>query len=292
MAYESFAKVYDRYMEDTPYDSWTEYIKEIFKKHGLINNTNIIADLGCGTGNITERLAENGFDMIGIDSSEEMLANAQKKAREKNLDILYLNQDMREFELYGTVDAIVSICDCINYITDIVDLVNVFKLVNNYLEPNGLFVFDLNTIYKFENILGCNSFSETDEDSAYTWENYYDSDEHINEFYTNFFIKNEKGLYERYEEYHYERGYTIDDIIDLLEEAGLEFEAVYDELTFHEPTERSQRIFFVAREVEKAEKISRGEMEVYSAENIEGDQYESLLRQELEGLVSNNDERK
>ncbi len=123
-----------------------------------------------------------------------------------------------------------------------------FKLVNNYLEPKGLFVFDLNTIYKFDKVLGCNSFCETTENSAYTWENYYDADEKINEFYTNFFIKQENGLYERFEEFHYEKGYTIDEIIELIEEAGMEFEAVYDELTFHEPTERSQRIFFVARE--------------------------------------------
>lgn len=251
MAYEKFAQVYDRFMEDTPYEQWTEYIKKIFKKHGLINKTNIVADLGCGTGNITERLAESGFDMIGIDISEEMLAKAAEKAQEKGLDILYLNQDMKEFELYGTVDAIVSICDSINYITDPDDLYEVFRLVDNYLEPNGLFVFDINTIYKFENVLGCNSFCETTENSAYTWENYYDPEEHINEFYTNFFIEKENGLYERYEEFHYERGYTIDDIIDLMEEAGLEFEACYDELTFHTPTERSQRIFFVAREVTK-----------------------------------------
>lgn len=254
MAYESFAQVYDKFMEDTPYDSWTEYLKEIFIKHGLVHNTNIVADLGCGTGNMTERLAENGFDMIGIDLSEEMLAKASEKARDKNLDILYLNQDMREFELYGTVDAVVSLCDSINYITESEDLLEVFKLVNNYLEPEGLFVFDINTIYKFDKVLGCNSFCETNENSAYTWENYYDTEEQINEFYTNFFIKQDSGLYERYEEFHYEKGYEIDEIIELIEEAGMEFEAVYDELTFHQPTERSQRIFFVAREKGKGRK--------------------------------------
>ena len=128
MAYESFAQVYDEFMEDTPYDQWLEYIKEIFKRHGLINNTNIVAELGCGTGNMTTRLAENGFDMIGIDISEEMLAKAIEKTQEKNLDILYLNQDMREFELYGTVDAIVAVCDSINYVTETEDLLEVFKL--------------------------------------------------------------------------------------------------------------------------------------------------------------------
>ena len=250
-AYESFAEVYDTFMEDTPYDRWTEYLKEIFKKHDLVNNTNIIAELGCGTGNMTQRLAQNGFDMIGIDISESMLAKAREKT-DSGLNILYLNQDMREFELYGTVDAVVSLCDSINYITEEEDLLSVFKLVNNYLEPKGLFVFDINTIYKFREILGCNSFCETTENSAYTWENYYDDEENINEFYTNFFIKDENtGLYTRHEEFHYEKGYEIDRIKELLEKAGLKFEAVYEELTFHKPTQRSQRVFFVAREKEK-----------------------------------------
>ena len=250
-AYEGFAEVYDIFMEDTPYDRWTEYLKEIFKKHGLISNTNIIAELGCGTGNMTRRLARNGFDMIGIDISENMLTKARENT-ESDLNILYLNQDMREFELYGTVDAIVSLCDSINYITDEKELLQVFRLVNNYLEPKGLFVFDINTIYKFREILGDNSFCETTEDAAYTWENYYDEEEGINEFYTNFFIKDsETGLYRRYEEFHYEKGYETDKIKELLEKAGLGFEGVYEELTFHEPTSGSKRIFFVAREREK-----------------------------------------
>ncbi len=251
MAYETFALVYDRFMEDTPYDGWTEYIKEIFKKHGLANNTNIIADLGCGTGSMTQRLAENGFDMIGIDNSEEMLAIAQEKASKKGLDILYLNQDMREFELYGTVDAVISTCDSLNYITEPEELCEVFRLVNNYLEPGGLFVFDMNTIHKLRDVIGSGSFCETDDNSAYTCENYYDEKLDINEFYTNFFIQNADGLYERHEELHYEKGYDTDVIIDLLEKAGLKFEAVYEELTFHKPTERSTRVFFVAREIQK-----------------------------------------
>lgn len=251
-AYEGFAEVYDTFMEDTPYDLWTEYLIEIFKKHSLNNNTNIIAELGCGTGNMTQRLAGKGFDMIGIDISESMLAKAREKTS-SDLNILYLNQDMREFELYGTADAIISMCDSINYITEEKELLEVFKLVNNYLEPKGLFVFDINTIYKFRDILGDNSFCETTEDSAYTWENYYDENEKINEFYTNFFIKdNETGLYMRHEEFHYEKGYEINKIKELLERAGLKFEAVYDELTFNEPNDKSQRVFFVAREKEKS----------------------------------------
>ena len=219
-AYEGFAQVYDRFMDNVPYARWTEYLQEIFEKHNLPHNTGVICDLGCGTGNMTI---------------------------EEDLNILYLNQDMREFELIGKVDAIVSLCDSLNYVTEKADLLEVFKRVHDYLEKDGLFVFDINTIYKFQNILSDNSFCETTENSAYTWENYYDEEERINEFYTNFFVENSDGLYERYEEFHYEKGYTIEEIKELLGMAGLEFEAVYDELTFEEPKENSQKVFFVAK---------------------------------------------
>ncbi len=249
-AYDSFSKVYDKFMSDTPYDDWVNYIKEIWEKYAL--SPKLIAELGCGTGNITQRLADMGYDMIGIDSSENMLSKAREKAGKNKTDILYLNQDMRYFELYGTVDCIISLCDSINYITEYDDLLKVFKLVNNYLEPKGLFIFDLNTIYKFKNILGQNSFSQTDEFSACTWENYFDENESINEYYTNFFIKDEKtGLYERFEEEHYEKGYTVLEIKRVIEKSGLEFLAVFDEMTFSPPKEDSERIFFVAREKQK-----------------------------------------
>lgn len=244
--YEKFAEVYDLYMDNTPYDEWTEYLMELFTKHNLPKTTGIIAELGCGTGNMTTRLYKKGFDMIGIDISEQMLIEARKKS---NDSILYLEQDMIEFELYGTVDAIVSFCDSINYITDEDELLQVFKLVNNYLDINGLFVFDINTTYKFKEILSDNSFCQTTADSAYTWENYYDEDTSINEFYTNFFIKDDKSdKYERFEEFHYEKAYSIEKIKELIALSGMEFVACYDELTFEEPKSTSQRVFFVARE--------------------------------------------
>jgi len=248
--YENFSELYDVYMKDVPYDKWIEYIKKIWKKYN--HNPKLIAELGCGTGNITQRLAKDKYNMIGIDISEQMLSKAKEKALKENTDILYLNQDMREFELYGTVDCILCLCDSINYITEEKDLLKVFKLVNNYLEPKGLFIFDMNTIYKFKNILGENSFSETNDFSAYTWENYFDENENINEYYTNFFILNKKsGEYKRYEEYHYEKGYTIETIKNIIELSGLKFVDVYDELTFNKPNEKSQRIYFVAQEIIK-----------------------------------------
>lgn len=249
-AYENFSKVYDIFMNDTPYDEWSEYIEKIWTKYNL--KPSLVAELGCGTGNMTQRLSKKGYDMIGIDLSEQMLSIAKKKAETENLNILYLNQDMREFELFGTVDSIICICDSINYILEYNELVNVFKLANNYLNPGGLFIFDLNTIYKFQNILASNSFSETTENAAYTWENYYDSEKMINEFYTNFFIKDENSnLYHRFEEYHYEKAYSIETIKKALTEAKLNIINIFDEFTFESPKADSNRIYFISKEITK-----------------------------------------
>lgn len=251
--YENFSKVYDKFMSDAPYDEWTAYIKKIWDKYSL--SPFLVAELGCGTGNITERLAKMGYDMIGIDSSADMLLKAKEKSEKNGSNVLYLKQDMRNFELYGTVGSIISMCDSINYITSKNDMIKVFKLVNNYLDPGGLFIFDLNTIYKFKNILGENSFSQTDETSAYTWENHYDETSGINEYYINFFIKDDKtGLYERFEEEHYEKGYEIEEIKNIIVKSGLEFIAVFDELTFSSPKNDSERIFFIAKEKGKSAK--------------------------------------
>ncbi|WP_317367095.1 class I SAM-dependent methyltransferase [uncultured Tyzzerella sp.] len=245
--YENFSEVYDTFMENIPYEDWLIYIEKIWAKFNL--NPKLIADLACGTGNITIPLAKKGYELIGIDNSFQMLAKAREKSIKENVNILYLEQDMQEFELYGTVDCVLSICDSINYILEEDDLLQVFKLVNNYLDPKGLFIFDINTVYKFKNILADNSFSGTTKNSAYTLENYFDNEEMINEFYTNFFIKDKKtNLYHRFEEIHYEKAYSIKKIKELIKKSGLELLAVYDELTFNEPKEDSQRVFFIARE--------------------------------------------
>ena len=245
--YENFAQVYDVFMENIPYGDWLIYLEKIWQKFNL--KPKLILDLGCGTGNMTIPLAKKGYELIGIDASFQMLAKAREKSIKEDLNILYLEQDMQSFELYGTVDCIISLCDSINYILEEDELLQVFKLVNNYLEPKGLFIFDINTIYKFENILADNSFSQTTENMAYTLENYFDKEEMINEFYTNFFIQDEETmLYQRFEEIHYEKAYTIDKIKSLLKQANLNLLAVYDELTFDEAKDDSQRIFFIAME--------------------------------------------
>ncbi|MDR2903407.1 MAG: class I SAM-dependent methyltransferase [Clostridiales bacterium] len=242
--YHQFAAVYDLFMEDAPYDGWTDYIQAIWQRHGI--KPELVLDLACGTGSITGRLAAKGYDLIGIDRSAEMLMAAQEK-QPGGRPILYLCQDMRAFELFGTVDAAVCICDGMNYLTEDGDLLTVLKLMRNYLNPGGYFIFDLNTQYKFSEILSENSFSEIRENEAYIWENYYDAAKKINEYRATFFVKSKNGRYERFDEVHYERAYAIEEVTETIAAAGLTLAAVYDNLTFDPPRVESERVFFVVR---------------------------------------------
>jgi len=242
--YSGFAYIYDALMQDMDYDRWVEYLNEIFKRFGV--KPELVLELACGTGNICIRLAKQGYDMIGLDSSEDMLNVAVQKSKDSGLDILFLHQDMREFELYGTVDAILCMLDSINYITDPNDLKKVFKLVNNYLNPGGLFIFDINSKYKLSTILGNNTFSVDENDIFYVWENNYEEKNQICNFYLTFFVK-EGSKYDRIDEIHQERAYIISEIKQYLEHAGLQCLGVFDQLTFAEPADDSERIFFIAQ---------------------------------------------
>jgi SAM-dependent methyltransferase len=299
--YTGFAQVYDIFMDNVPYDAWAQYLAGLLGEYGVTGG--LVLELGCGTGSITRRLANKGYDMIGIDNSEEMLEIARFKEYEtteelldKNDSILYLEQDMRDFELYGTVSAVVSICDSINYITSNTDLLTVFRLVNNYLDPGGIFIFDMNTQYKYKYILGDHTIAENRDNCSFIWDNYYDEESGLNEYDVTIFVKlddeteygqeenydgieedekaeiaetdekaeiaetDEKAeiaeseeddapaLYERYQETHYQKAYSIDTVKQLLEEAGMEFIAVYDAFTHNAPHEKSERVYFVVKE--------------------------------------------
>ena len=246
-AYTSFASVYDTFMDNIPYDEWAEYLIDLLKENGI--NDGLVLDLGCGTGNMTELLATAGYDMIGVDNAEEMLEIAMEKREKSGHDILYLLQDMREFELYGTVKAIVSICDSINYITEEEDLLEVFRLTNNYLEPKGIFIFDFNTVYKYREVLGNQTIAEDREDCSFIWDNYYYEDEQINEYELSLFIKEQNSdLYRKYQEMHYQKAYELETIRRLVEQSGLEYITAYDAFTRNAPTEESERIYVIARE--------------------------------------------
>ena len=287
-AYTSFAYVYDTFMDNVPYGEWARHIREKLCEHGVTDG--IVLDLGCGTGAMTERLAGYGYDMIGVDNSEEMLELAMEKKTESGYDILYLLQDMRGFELYGTVRAVVSVCDSVNYITEPDELEEVFRLVNNYLDPKGIFLFDFNTVHKYRDVIGDSTIAEDRGVCSFIWDNRYYEKEQINEYDLTLFIaedfnpmenayvsertadsedallseegagdledtmfSEEEGgengsLYRRYTETHYQRGYTLAEIQELLERAGLVFIEAYDADTKETPNDTSERICVIARE--------------------------------------------
>lgn len=238
--YASFASVYDELMTDAQYEKRVAYVEKIFETMNV--KPKLMLDLACGTGTMTTLFAQDGYDMIGVDLSVDMLNVAREKS--KDFNVLYINQPMENFELYGTVDAVVCMLDSINYLVEYDDLVKTFKLVKNYLDPNGVFVFDINTRYKFENVLAGNCFCGESRNSYYTWENCYDPEEKICEFRLEFFIKSGEK-YNRYTETHYERGYTQTELKKAIKEAGLKLEAVYDDMTFDPATRTSERLYFV-----------------------------------------------
>ncbi len=245
--YDHFADIYDEFMQTVSYTEWTDYIESLWRKHN--SHPHLVVDLACGTGSLTTELAERGYEMIAIDQSSQMLDIAREKAAEQGKSILFLQQDMREFELYGTVDGILCTCDGLNYLLEESELAQVFRLAENYLEPGGLFIFDLNTRFKYEELLGDRTFAETAEDAAFIWQNYYYEGEKVNEYQVTFFEETEDGTYERHEEIHYQKAYEIEHVRELLEKSGLKVEAVYDCFTTDPVHEQSERVCFVAREV-------------------------------------------
>lgn len=257
--YTDFARVYDTFMDDTPYEEWCDYLVGLLEKYcrydtyvtnlDIQQECNTILDLGCGTGTLTELLARRGYDMIGVDNAQEMLQIAMDKRDRSGLDILYLLQDMRSFELYGAVGAVVSVCDCVNYLLQEEDVVQTFRLVNNYLLPDGVFIFDFNTVYKYEVVIGDTTIAENREQCSFIWDNYYHEEEQINEYDLTVFVRedDEADTYRRFQETHYQRGYHLEQMKDYLSQAGLKFVEAIDADTHGEVTDTSERIYVVAR---------------------------------------------
>lgn len=175
--YSDFAMLYDQLMGDVDYAAWADYIEQIFKVNQV--KPSLILDLGCGTGSFCIEMAKRGYDLIGLDLSSDMLSLAKQKSLEADQDILFINQDMTRFELYGTVDVIVCLLDSLNYVRNKRDAARMFKLVSNYLNPGGLFIFDINSPYKFENVLASNIFYEIGDNISYIWKNKYDGNKNF-----------------------------------------------------------------------------------------------------------------
>lgn len=250
--YGSFAYVYDKFMDDVPYEEWADYVQSLLMEYEV--REGLVLELGCGTGNLTEILASRGYDMIGVDLSADMLDIAMEKRERSGRDILYLMQDMREFELYGTVRAAVCICDSMNYLQEEKDLLSTFKLVNNYLDPGGIFIFDLNTAYKYRELIGDTTIAENREGASFIWENTWYEEEKVNEYDLTIFAETENGLYQKFEETHFQRAYDLKTVKRLIAEAGMEFLAAYDAFTREPVRPDSERIYVIAREKGKHKK--------------------------------------
>ena len=184
--YSELASVYDALNAEIDYAAWADFIEACFDKY-MKKRPSIVLDLACGTGQMTSELAERGYDMIGADLSEEMLAVASARCADKR--VLWLCQDMKSFELYGTVGAVVCCLDSVNYLTGKHDLAECLSRVHNYLDPDGLFIFDVNTPYKFKNIYADNSYIlETEAGGVYCgWENYFNENTGVCDFYISIF---------------------------------------------------------------------------------------------------------
>ena len=272
-------------MDNIPYREWADRIISIIRKHGalsvpkgdeaLASEARLLVDLGCGTGVMTRLMKDAGFDCIGIDLSYDMLEIAMSYNTDIH-DILYLCQDMREFELYSTVGYIISVCDSINYLLTDADVIACLKLVNNYLYPGGLFIFDFNTVHNYESI-GDSTIAENRPEGSFIWENYYDPETHINEYDLTLYIREDladiprsedtddpyedvagdTGMYAqdssyiRSQETHTQRGYTLDEMLEFLKKAGLQVLKYIDSDTGDEVRDETSRILIVSKEVTK-----------------------------------------
>ena len=260
-SYSDFAEVYDEFMDNTPYEEWCGTLESLIEKYGvskpvrcekpedaLSSERNLVLDLGCGTGTLTELMYQRGYDMIGVDNSPSMLNIAMKKKEKSGSEILYLLQDMRELELYSTVGTVFSVCDSLNYILEKDELTDIFKLVNNYLYPGGLFIFDFNTEYKYREIIGDATIAENREDCSFIWENYYDEGSSLNEYELTVFVRKDGDVFRRFTENHIQRGYRVEEMLGIVEEAGLEIVEYMDADNKGGVTDESERVYVIARE--------------------------------------------
>lgn len=266
--YTDFASVYDVFMDTAPYRKWCDRIEQAIRKYGvsrknpggkdssdpLAAERDLVVDLGCGTGTLTEMLAQEGYDMIGVDLSVDMLRVAMRKKERNGSHVLYLNQDMRELDLYCTAGTVISVCDSMNYLLEEEDILRVFGKVENFLFPGGIFIFDFNTVYKYSEVIGNGTIAEARDECSFIWDNYYDPEREINEYDVTFFVKepvNGKEYYRRFGETHYQRGYTAEQMQKLAEQAGLKVEAVFDAETCEACTEQSERVCMILKENSK-----------------------------------------
>ncbi|MCM3738675.1 class I SAM-dependent methyltransferase [Oceanobacillus luteolus] len=245
MAYGQMAMVYDHLMAHAPYEKWVEFTEEMFKEHE--KSIHHIADLGCGTGEITTLLAKKGYQIVGVDYSEEMLTLAESKAMENNVSVTWLHQDIRSLDGLENLDAAVSYCDVMNYITEPEDIKATFHNVYQSLKQDGLFLFDVHHLdYILDHYIN-QTFAEVTDEASYIW--FCSPGEELGEMYhdlTFFYLMNEK--YERFDEQHHQQTYSINFYKEILEDVGFKNVKVYADFNTKQSNidDNTARIFFSA----------------------------------------------
>ena len=245
--YTSLAGVYDKLNYGCDYDELAKYVEGEIRRYES-TKTELVLDLACGTGKLTLLLRDLGFDMTGIDLSDDMLSVAREECYKRGIsDVLWLCQDMTDFELYGTVDACVCSLDSINYLTKIGDVKKCFSLIYNYLIPDGVFVFDINTPHRFKSVYAKNDFVLEDEGSLCAWQNHYNEKTRICHFYLSVFTENEDGTYTRSDEVQREKCYSRRQIERALTDTGFEILGVYGDLCHTPACDTDEKWYFTVR---------------------------------------------
>lgn len=252
--YGDFSAFYDRLMTDVDYAARAAYLLRLFERHGQKPHT--VLDIACGSGSLCEALQRHGIDVIGVDGSDTMLMRAREKLGER---VLLLCQDMCELDLYGTVDGAVCTLDSLNHLCKTDDLKAVFQKARLFVEPGGLFIFDVNTVHKHRHVLGDNTFVYEHDDMLCVWRNRYIARTHEVDMLLDFFVETEDGTYDRYQDTVRERAYSESTLRRLLAESGWETLAVYADMTESAPSADCERLVFVARSTRTVSQAQNGE---------------------------------
>ncbi|WP_377888411.1 class I SAM-dependent DNA methyltransferase [Alkalihalobacillus sp. R86527] len=238
-SYEQFSYVYDRLMADAPYDKWTELVLNECSSGKVL-------DLGCGTGECSLKLADKGFDVTAVDLSEQMLSVAYEKATRNNLNVRFIQQDMRELETADQYDVVTIFCDSLNYITDEQGVKSTFTRIYDHLKPGGVLLFDVHSMHKITNLFVGHTFASNDDDISYIWNSFSGQERGSVEHDLSFFLENEEGLYERFDEVHLQRTFVVEEYSAWLSDLGFRNICITADFSDHSPTETSERIFFKA----------------------------------------------
>ncbi|HIZ16949.1 MAG TPA: methyltransferase domain-containing protein [Firmicutes bacterium] len=243
--YSALARYYSKFTENVEYKKRTDYILELMRRHGC-NEPQLLLDLACGAGGFSLELAERGVDVIGVDISEEMLAAAQTEMYSRGLHTMFIKQDMRELDLYGTVDTAICMLDSLNHITDIGGLKRTIERVSLFLEPGGIFIFDVNTLYKHREVLSGSCYVYECDGAVCVWSNSECSSDGTVNISLDIFEETANGLYSRSTENFSERAYDVTAFQEILADSGFKVCGIYGDMSFDKPCAVEERMYFVA----------------------------------------------